>query len=153
MRRVAEKYVGAADADDIVHEGFLRAWRQRSTFRGGASIDTWIQRIVTNACIDELRVRRRHHARALDSIDEPSHSSTDTDYLVLRRAMNSLDAEERALCHLHYWQGYTYDELAAALGIPIGTVKSRLFQIRSRLRTRILRGHIPQGATRTPTTA
>jgi RNA polymerase sigma factor (sigma-70 family) len=113
---------------------------RRSTFRGDSSIETWIHRILTYACIDRVRVPRRTQQRSLDDADDVSQATLDYEgRLSLMRAVRALPADERSLCALHYWRRYTYEETAAAMGLSIGAVRSRLFTIRARLRVELTR--------------
>jgi RNA polymerase sigma-70 factor (ECF subfamily) len=129
-------------ADDVLQEASLRALRYFATF-DGADGRAWFLRIVRNACYG----RQRH--TATESFDEEQHSDThgqaDPETLLLRR--DCAAAIRAALSHLphHYHQllvlreleGLTYRELAVVIGIPIGTVMSRLSRARESLRRAI----------------
>ena len=117
-------------ARDAVQEGLIRAWRDLPKLRDPDRFDAWIHRLTVNACIDQTRRRRRRpievelapvHAPA---ISDMAGSLADRDHVdsVLRR----LDEQGRAIVVLHYYLGMPLTEVAATLGIPIGTVKSRL---------------------------
>ena len=143
-------------ARDAVQEGFIRAWRDLPGLRDPDHFDAWLHRLTVNACIDQTRRRRRRpmevelapiHAPAVADV---SGSLADRDQVdtVLRR----LDPSGRAIVVLHYYLGMPLTEVAATLGIPIGTVKSRLHRALEEMRlglaldpTDPARGAIPEG--------
>lgn len=137
-----------ADALDIVQDSFIRAFERLAEFQRGASFRTWLLRIVANRAIDALRSRKVRLALPLDgSADNPGLALAAPDgdaapsaalerrelALRLHRAIESLPAEQRAVFALFATGEMSYAEIAAALGIPIGTVMSRLFHARRRL--------------------
>ena len=130
------------DAEDVVQEASLRAFRYFRTF-GGGDARAWFLRIVRNTCYGW----RRHGFRApTDSFDEEQHSNArpqlDPEALLLQtvdatsiaRAMSSLPDRFHQLLVLREFEGLSYRELADAIGIPIGTVMSRLSRARGALR-------------------
>lgn len=143
-------------AEDATQEAFLSAYRKLSSFRGGA-FKIWLLRIVTNLCYDELR-RRKHRPVStplypLDDAGEEFESPSwitdpgpspedvvDNEELsrFLCQCLVELPVSWRAAVILVDLQGLGYEEAAAALDIPLGTVKSRLARARSLLRVRIL---------------
>jgi RNA polymerase sigma-70 factor (ECF subfamily) len=117
-------------ARDAVQEGLIRAWRDLPKLRDPDRFDAWLYRLTVNSCIDQTRRRRRRpieveltviHAPAISDI---SGALADRDQVdgVLRH----LDERGRAIVVLHYFLGLPLTEVAATLGIPVGTVKSRL---------------------------
>jgi RNA polymerase sigma-70 factor (ECF subfamily) len=134
--------------EDVAQEAFLRVHRGLPHFRGESALGTWIYRIVTNVAF-ELRGRERFHDQSLDD-DEPRRPAPGTvdrafSDLELRdrlaKAMEHLPPHYRVLVHGHYVNGIKYEELAAALRIPVGTVKTQLFRAKRRLR-RVLEGDL-----------
>jgi RNA polymerase sigma-70 factor, ECF subfamily len=130
------------DAEDVVQEASLRAFRYFRTFTGGDA-RAWFLRIVRNTCYG----RRRRGARpSIDPFDEDQHSTSvaqaNPEALLLRvdeakslaRALNRLPDHFHQLLLLREVEGLSYRELAAASGIPIGTVMSRLSRARRALR-------------------
>jgi RNA polymerase sigma-70 factor, ECF subfamily len=127
-----------ADARDAVQEAFVSAWRELGKLRDPANFDAWLQRIVVNACRAELRRRARVREIALDSQLDPrgngpglSEQVEDTE--LLGHAFDRLDGDKRSILVLHYLHHEPVAAIAAALGIPAGTVKWRLSEARAAL--------------------
>ena len=117
-------------ARDAVQDALFRAWRDLPRLRDPDRFDAWLHRLTVNACLDQVRRRRRRPTEVeLDPIFAPAVPDgtgriADRDLVdgVLRR----LDESGRAIVVLHYFLGMPLPEVAATLGIPTGTVKSRL---------------------------
>ncbi len=138
-------------AADITQDAFLSAYRNLPHFRNG-SFRSWLYRIATNACYDELRRRKRHPVISLEYEDEAEEkqlapmdlvdasASPEKEYeqreleQAIQQALNRLNPDQRAVVVLIDLQGLDYQEAAKILGIPIGTVKSRLVRARLQLR-------------------
>lgn len=140
-------------ADDATQEAFISAYRKIHTYRGG-SFKAWLMRIVTNACYDELRHRKRRPAASLEALDvvDPGPDADSQARLVsqgespeahvqrqelasaLQRCLNALPDEMRIVTVMADVQGFDYEEIAQAMGTALGTVKSRLSRARVRLR-------------------
>jgi RNA polymerase sigma-70 factor (ECF subfamily) len=142
--RLALAIVGNdADARDVTQETMVTAWRQVGRLREADRFDVWLRRIAVNAARMHLRSRRRRGLREIPAsevdrrFDDPSVDpvSGRPDALVLRAALSRLDADRRVLLALHYLEGHPVAELAQILGIPPGTVKSRLSTARGALRS------------------
>ena len=117
-------------ARDAVQDGFIRAWRTLPALRDPDRFDAWLRRLVVHSCIDLLR--KQHH-RALEveitQIGGPSVAdiaSAIVDRDLVDEALRHLDPEWRAVVVMHYFLGMPLPEVAGALGIPLGTAKSRL---------------------------
>ncbi|MEX2184922.1 MAG: sigma-70 family RNA polymerase sigma factor [Chloroflexota bacterium] len=128
-------------ARDAVQEGLIRAWRDLPKLRELDRFDAWLHRLTVNSCIDQTRRRRRRpveveltpiHAPAMADM---SGALADRDLVdgVLRR----LDERGRAIVVLHYYLGMPLTEVATTLGIPVGTVKSRLHRALVEMRVAI----------------
>jgi RNA polymerase sigma-70 factor (ECF subfamily) len=117
-------------ARDAVQEGLIRAWRDLPGLRDPERFDAWLHRLTVNACIDLTRRRRRRPVEVelapmhAPSVSDASGRLAERDLVdnVLRR----LDENGRAIVVLHYFVGLPLPEVAGTLGIPVGTVKSRL---------------------------
>lgn len=146
---LAYRILGDSDAAaDATQDAFVSAFKAMRKFRGG-SFKAWILRIVTNACYDQLRSKKRRPTESLDDLE------IDTDYVGYlrddaelpdeayeRRELNqalqsgvlSLPMEQRTILVLSDMQGLSYQEIAEATGLSLGTVKSRLSRGRAKLR-------------------
>ena len=133
---VAARMLGSPDdAADAVQEALLRAWRALPRFRRDARFGTWLHRICLNAVYDHQA--RRRPATALDDAPEPAdtrdriaeHELSDA----LQQALAALDEDYRVAVLLYDVAGCSYAETADVLGIPEGTVKSRIYRGRREL--------------------
>ena len=140
--RLAARMCGESAADDVTQEAFVAAWRALPSFRGDCRFSTWLYRLTTNAAIDLLRREKRH--RNADDITEldlsddgPSPQELaergETQEAV-RRALGQLSEEHRQVLLLRSMQELDYGEIADALEISEGTVKSRISRAKGRLR-------------------
>ena len=138
-----------ASAEDVTQDAFIRAWQRFETFRGG-SFRSWLFTIAANRARDELRRRGRRPSTSLDEarddpnradLDPPDAGPTSHDLVEqaellrsLESALSTLPDDWREIVVLADVQGLDYAEVAAVVGIPVGTVKSRLSRARGRLR-------------------
>lgn len=147
--RVAYRLLGnEADALDAVQEGFVKALTHLHGFQGRSSFKTWLLRVVSNASLDLGRQRGRREAISLDSApadeassprllsaDESGRRLERADLrALLDQALGTLSDVQRQTFVLHADAGLSYREVADTLGISIGTVMSRLFYARQKLR-------------------
>ena len=133
------------DAEDAAQEVFIKAWTSLGAFRGDSRFSVWLYRICGNVCTDILRKRSDTQSLSLDGeygeeMDIPDSSPTPQEALekrersaALKKALDSLPEEFRSALILREAGGMSYDEIAAALKIDIGTVKSRIFRGRKKL--------------------
>jgi RNA polymerase sigma-70 factor (ECF subfamily) len=146
------RIVGDRDrAEDLLQETFLRVLRHLAHYRPEARFSTWIYRIATNLCYNELRTRRRHRLVSIDGgggaaiestlsgsgrkSDDP-HASVvlDEEVRQVEEAIRSLPENERIVLVLRFYDEHSYAEIAEILACPVGTVKSRLHAAVRRLR-------------------
>ena len=117
-------------AQDAVQEGLIRAWRDLPGLRDPDRFDAWIHRLTVNACLDLSRRRRRRPIEVelspIDSPSVPDPSSSLAERELLDAALRRLDPDHRAVVAMHYLLGMPLPDVAASLGIPYGTAKSRL---------------------------
>lgn len=139
----------AGAAEDVAQETFVRAWRGLGRFRGESTFKTWLYRIATNVARTDLDRRGRRarianrslddEAEPLQAGDVPSPAPDAETSLVRReaidRALSELPDELRQALVLRDVEGLDYKEIAGVTGAPIGTVESRIFRARRRLRT------------------
>ena len=128
-------------AEDAVQEAFLAVWRSAGAFlaeQGKPS--TWILTLVHRRAVDLVRREERRRADPLDDTDQPTGEATDEEAWlraqrqVVQEALRKLPAEQREAIELAYYGGFTQSELAERLGLPLGTIKSRMFTGLKRLR-------------------
>src|SRR5918997_5979516 len=125
-------------AKDAVQETLVRAWRDLPTLRSPDRFDAWLHRLLVRSCIDEKRRLRRHRFNVqLTEVDAP-HVPDGTSALHQRdeieRGFSRLDAHHRAVVVLHHYLDLPLPEVASALGIPLGTAKSRLHSALAQMR-------------------
>ena len=118
------------EAEDAVQETFLRYLEKRPEFRDGEHEKAWLLKVTANRCKSVLRARKRHPAVELLDV----YPAPDMDCRELMEAVLSLPANQRSAVHLHYYEGYTTDEIAGILGQRPGTVRSHLSRAREALR-------------------
>lgn len=144
-------------AADVTQDAFLSAFRNIRRYRGG-SFAAWMMRIATNGCYDHLRARQRRPTSSIDALlDDEDHTprqfedmgeSPDDRSLrnelagEIQRGLDELDADQRLAIVLSDIQGFSYDEISAVTGWPLGTVKSRLSRGRAQLRNVLRQGEL-----------
>jgi len=116
------------DARDAAQDAFIACYRNLRAFRGDAAFSTWLHRIAVNACYDALRKRREMLGieEAPEPPPAPDHGDATAVAIDVRRALLLVPEEFRAVIVMHDLQDMGYDQVAEALDLPIGTVKSRL---------------------------
>lgn len=149
---VAKNLVGSKeDARDLCQEAFMKTWRARTTFRDGEPFLPWFHRILRNTCFSFLRKRGRIKRSSLSAGQAGDGDATDWDLVdegpgpatgverdetkaLFWEAMQRLSARDREIIVLRQFQDLSYREIAHALDVPEGTVMSRLYHARRRLR-------------------
>lgn len=125
------------DADDLVQIAVERALLRRNQWQPGTQLLSWIFKIMNNAWIDEMRARARREQ--VFAHEQPGEHANDSpidgqlDALAVRRAIDQLNDEQRIAVGLVLVEGLPYKEAAAVLGVPVGTVTSRLARAREQL--------------------
>mgnify|MGYP006275680457 FL=1 len=154
LYRIAYRLVGANDCDDVVMDTYLKVWRALPSYKGKASLKNWLCRVVRNAALDTLRSRSRRNERevpaekqhddehrTLEEIipdtrapapDAQAHAS-DLHHIIYK-AIEELPEHHRIPLLLREVDGCSYKEIAAATGVSVGTVMSRLFYAKRTLR-------------------
>jgi RNA polymerase sigma factor (sigma-70 family) len=145
---VAYRILSDADAAaDATQDAFLSAYRAISRFRGG-SFRSWLMRIVTNACYDQLRIKKRRPTTSIDEDEDPDRAEWYVDpgerpeafvarqelSQAIQRGLETLPPDQRTAVVLSDIQGMSYEEIAETTSTSLGTVKSRLNRGRSKLR-------------------
>ena len=161
---VALRILGnSEDAADMTQEAFIKAFNSMSGFRGDSKFSVWLTRIVSNLCLDFLRSRSRRPTVSLSVEDDEGDDvqldiadvSQSPELLLersltresVRRGLKALPEDYREILLLREIQGLSYDEIAEALNIEVGTVKSRIFRGRKKLCDYLIKdGNIPDFA-------
>ena len=144
------------DAADIAQETFIKAWQSLSRFRGECALTTWLCRIALNCCCDHARSAKRHAAVSLTVRDDDEDSRIldipDTDVTVMpeeevtrqaeiaavRQAIDALPQDQRIIVTMRDIGGMSYMEIADALQLEMGTVKSRLNRARAAIKNLLM---------------
>ncbi len=146
-----------AAASDATQEAFISAYKNLKSFRGG-SFKSWLLRIVTNACYDDLRRRKRRPATSLDELTSGEDGEAEFDVpsaddgpetiaqrhelaQLLQRGITTLPDDQRIVLVLSDVQGMSYEEIAEMTNSNLGTVKSRLSRARAKLREYLQQTH------------
>jgi len=140
--RIVRRIVGQDHVDDVVQDFFVTLFAKISQFRFESSFETWVHRTAVNQSLQHLRKASREQERirqyagdaAVQSIPKDESSSRE-DAEVLEIAMNHLSGDQRTLLHMKEVEGFGYQQIAEVLGVPEGTVGSRLNKARSELRS------------------
>lgn len=135
-RRLLDRGDAAADA---TQEAWLAIVRGLPRLDDPARFGPWAYAIVTNKCRDARRRGSREAAEAIEDHAAPAHADADDDRDELRVALRTLSPDHRAVLALHYLDGLALADIATALELPVGTVKSRLHHARDRLRASLER--------------
>lgn len=119
-------------ANDVLQEVFVKIWKQIDSYDSSKGrLFTWMLNIARNASIDTIRSKSFQNSRQNRELTDDVYSAggtseTATDQIGLRKLVHNLKEEYRLLVELSYFQGYTQDEIAKMLNMPLGTVKTRL---------------------------
>lgn len=127
-----------ADAEDVIQDAVVSAWRHWRDLRERDRFDAWFGRIVVNRCRDRLRTSGRSlqlEATGWQGFANGSELDGLEHRLDLSRAFETLNADQRITVVLRYWRDLTVDEIARRTGVPAGTVKSRLHSALGRMRS------------------
>ena len=139
--RLAFRLAGDSDlAQDFTQETFIRAFDRLSQYRGDASLATWLHTIAMSVSLNGMRrvTRLRSRSTPIDDVpDLPAAQRAVSPHDLRERLHASIDAlsvKLRPVFVMHDVEGYTHEEIAGTLGIPVGTSKARLFDARAKLR-------------------
>jgi RNA polymerase sigma-70 factor (ECF subfamily) len=129
------------DAEDLLQEVFLTAFKKLETYQGQAAFGTWLYRIATNRCLDHLRSRAARNQSKTDSLDREDRPTnvnapkeTIAERLDLERCIAGLSDSYKAAFLLYDVQGFEHREVAEILGVAEGTSKSLVHKARLRIR-------------------
>jgi RNA polymerase sigma factor (sigma-70 family) len=138
-------------AEDAVQEAFLAVWRSADGYkRERAKPSTWILTVVHRRAVDLVRREERRRGEPLEAAPEPTSGPADEDVTLRHRrvavqaALTQLPGDQRQALELAYYGGLTQSELAERLGVPLGTIKSRMFSGLGRLRELLTENAVSQ---------
>ena len=138
--RLMHRMTGDPDlASDFTQETFIRAFERLSQYRGDSALGTWLHTIGVSVALNGMRKVKRIRGRT-DNIDDAPVVAVQPRGLTpdlktrLHSAIDALSEKLRPVFIMHDVEGYTHDEIAGTLGIPVGTSKARLFDARAKLR-------------------
>ncbi len=140
------------DAKDISQDAFIKIYKSLNTFKGDSSFSTWLYRIVTNTCLDELRKRKKRNTISYDNtiktddgeIDRNIPDTGDTPEEIVSKnesqraiikSINKLSEQHKIVIVLRDIKGFSYEQIGEILNCPEGTIKSRISRARIALRT------------------
>ncbi|MFZ4579657.1 MAG: RNA polymerase sigma factor [Myxococcota bacterium] len=136
--RRARRFYGPAEAEEVVHEVFLKVLEAPEMFRGASSPSTWLYRVTTNHCLNRLRneARRRsllvEHAESVPGVSSGGHGQEAT--VFVDEVWRALDAEHAAIGLYYFVDGMTHDQIAEVVGCSPRTVGNRIDRIDALLR-------------------
>ncbi len=146
-----------SDAEDATQETFVKLARGAAGFRGEAKLSTWLYRVARNVCTDQIRHDARRPAtpvadpgRLDDAPSQPDTSAATAEQLAVAAALDDLDPLSRRALVLVAVEGLTYAEAGEVIGLPVGTVKSRVSRARGRLAAALTDRRGPPGSDATP---
>ncbi len=138
LRAFARSLCGAADqADDLVQETLVKAWKSRSSFDMGSNLKAWLFTILRNTYLSELRKRKYevqdHNGEMAQQLSVKDGQSSHMDLVDFTKAFALLTAEQREALILIGAEGFSYDDAALMCGCAVGTMKSRVNRARGKL--------------------
>ena len=138
VHRLVLRVVGPTDSEDVTHNLFVQLFGKLSSFRHEAEFTTWVHRMAVNEALQHLRRTRRHPTVQLPTETIQSRADHETDAKeLLETAMARLDTELRLILELKEIEQMPYSQIAEVIGIPEGTVGSRLNRARRELREQL----------------
>jgi RNA polymerase sigma-70 factor (ECF subfamily) len=142
--RVIRKIVGPSNVDDVMQDFVIQFFSKLDQFRFESSLETWAHRMAVNQSLQYLRKKSREEQRmrnvayTTEMVDDPAAKLQSDDAEVLQLALEKISGEQRALLHMKEVEGLGYEVIASVLGIPEGTVGSRLNKARKELRASLV---------------
>ena len=140
VSRLVRRIVGESDADDVSQDAFVQLLSKLNTFQGNSAFATWVHRVAVNQALQHVRFRNRHPTETLYETAMADQESRQQIGLaeLLDVAMRRIDVELRTIFQLKEVDGLAYSEIAQIVGIPEGTVGSRLNRARRELQHQLL---------------
>lgn len=137
VRSTLARLTDLSHIDDMTQEVFVNIWRNLASLRSTETFSSWVYRIAVNVALDHLKQGKRKSTEALN--EEPPAEKDEASAIeakqIVRAGLDKLNFQHRSVLVLHDMEQLTEKEISEILGIPQGTVKSRLFNARARMRT------------------
>ncbi len=138
--RLALRYMrDPAASEDMAQEAFLKGYRLFKGFRGDCSFSTWMYRVTSSVCLTELARRRKRGEVPLEGRPEDGYEDDRAEKrdraAIIRACVTRLPEHYATIVTMYYFNQTSYDEIAAAMKIPVGTLKTWMFRARKELRT------------------
>lgn len=151
VRSVIYKFINnTEDLDDISQEAFIKAFRSINSFKGNSSISTWFCSIAINTCKDKLKSKKSYNQKVINIEDKRLNQISDNavntfeknlslteDQKIVFTEIKKLPEEQKQAIILHDIEEYSYEDIAKIANCPVGTVKSRLFNARKKLKEKL----------------
>jgi RNA polymerase sigma factor (sigma-70 family) len=128
------------DADDVVQNTFIKAWKALPNFRGDSQLYTWLYRIATNEALSILKKKKKHLFQSIDSVSFELESKVDSSYFTgteiekkLQKAILTLPTKQRLVFNMKYFDELKYDEISEILGTSVGALKANYHHAKQKI--------------------
>jgi RNA polymerase sigma factor (sigma-70 family) len=128
------------DADDVVQNTFIKAWKALPNFRGDSQLYTWLYRIATNEALSFLKKKKKHLFQSIDSVSFELESKVDSSYFTgteiekkLQKAILTLPTKQRLVFNMKYFDELKYDEISEILGTSVGALKANYHHAKQKI--------------------
>ncbi len=136
----------ATDAEDIMQEAFLSAFKKMDTYSGQVSFGAWLKKIVVNRSLDHLKKKKVHFEeldeRVTEEVENPLMEIREVDINKIKEAIFQLPEGYRVVLSLYLLEGYDHDEIAEILNISNSSSRSQLLRAKRKLRERLLKDEV-----------
>ena len=128
------------DADDVVQNTFIKAWKALPNFRGDSQLYTWLYRIATNEALSFLKKKKKHLFQSIDSVSFELESKVDSSCFTgteiekkLQKAILTLPTKQRLVFNMKYFDELKYDEISEILGTSVGALKANYHHAKQKI--------------------
>ena len=128
------------DADDVVQNTFIKAWKALPNFRGDSQLYTWLYRIATNEALSFLKKKKKHLFQSIDSVSFQLESKVDSSYFTgteiekkLQKAILTLPTKQRLVFNMKYFDELKYHEISEILGTSVGALKANYHHAKQKI--------------------
>ena len=128
------------DADDVVQNTFIKAWKSLPNFRGDSQLYTWLYRIATNEALSFLKKKKKHLFQSIDSVSFQLEFKVDSSYFTgteiekkLQKAILTLPTKQRLVFNMKYFDELKYDEISEILGTSVGALKANYHHAKQKI--------------------